>query len=183
RWRAYETWCAELAAAHERAARASVLGSDAVNAQLARFGSAPVVGRRATLAELLRRPELDWRAGEQVAGAGGIAATDASPAALERLEIELCYEGYLRRQQAEAARLARADGMLVPTTIDFRAIPGLSNEVIEKLEAIRPRSVGQASRISGVTPAAVAILLTHIGLVERRKADVASRSPLRVAAG
>jgi tRNA uridine 5-carboxymethylaminomethyl modification enzyme len=176
RWRAYETWCQELAAAHDRAARATVLGSDAVNAQLARFGSAPVVGRRATLAELLRRPELDWRAVEQVAHAGGVARSDASPAALERLEIELVYEGYLRRQEADAAKLARADGVLVPAAIDFREIPGLSNEVVEKLEAIRPRSVGQASRISGVTPAAVAILLTHIGLVERRKAEVASRS-------
>jgi tRNA uridine 5-carboxymethylaminomethyl modification enzyme len=177
RWRAYEAWCTELAAAHDRAARAWVVGSDAVNAQLASFGSAPVAGRRATLAELLRRPELDWRAVEQIACAGGLAASDASPAALERLEIELCYEGYLRRQEADAARVARADSVLVPATIDFRDIPGLSNEVVEKLEAIRPRSVGQASRISGVTPAAVAILLTHIGLVERRKAGVASRSP------
>jgi tRNA uridine 5-carboxymethylaminomethyl modification enzyme len=177
RWRAYETWCGELAAAHERAMRASVVGTDAVNAQLARFGSAPVVGRRATLAELLRRPELDWRAVEQIGDAGGVARSCASPAALERLEIELVYEGYLRRQEADAAKLARADGVLVPAAMDFREIPGLSNEVVEKLEAIRPRSVGQASRISGVTPAAVAILLTHIGLVERRKAEIASRSP------
>ena len=71
--------------------------------------------------------------------------------------------------------MARADGVLVPAAIDFRDIPGLSNEVVEKLEAVRPRSVGQASRISGVTPAAIAILLTHIGLVERRRAEVASR--------
>ena len=73
--------------------------------------------------------------------------------------------------------MARADSVLVPSTIDFRDIPGLSNEVVEKLEAVRPRSVGQASRISGVTPAAIAILLTHIGLVERRRAEVASRTP------
>ena len=52
----------------------------------------------------------------------------------------------------------------VPDELDYRGIPGLSNEVVEKLEAIRPRSVGQASRISGMTPAAIAILLTHIGL-------------------
>jgi tRNA uridine 5-carboxymethylaminomethyl modification enzyme len=175
RWRSYEAWGAELAAAHARALRASVVGSDAVNAQLVKLGSSPIVSRRVTLAELLRRPELDWRAVEQVAHAGGLAESDASPAALERLEIELCYDGYLRRQEAEAARLARADGVLVPAAIDFRDIPGLSNEVVEKLEAIRPRSVGQASRISGVTPAAVAILLTHIGLVERRRAEVTSR--------
>jgi tRNA uridine 5-carboxymethylaminomethyl modification enzyme len=176
RWRSYEAWCRELAAAHDRAARAWVVGGDAVNAQLAKFGSSPVTGRRATLAELLRRPELDWRAVEQIAEAGGIAASDASSAALERLEIELCYEGYLRRQEVDAAKLARADGVLLPAALAFRDIPGLSNEVVEKLEAIRPRSVGQASRISGVTPAAVAILLTHIGLVERRKGEVVSRS-------
>jgi len=175
RWSAYEAWQRELAAARDRAAKASVLGTDAVNAQLARFGSAPIVARRATLAELLRRPELDWRAVEQIAIAGGVAASEASPAALERLEIETCYEGYLRRQETEAAKVARADHVLLPHEIDYREIPGLSNEVVEKLEQIRPRSVGQASRISGVTPAAIAILLTHIGLVERRKADVASR--------
>jgi tRNA uridine 5-carboxymethylaminomethyl modification enzyme len=176
RWATFCAWQAELAAAGARAEHASVTGTDAVNAQLARFGSAPLAGRRATLAELLRRPELDWRAVEAIADAGGIAPGAAGPAALERLEIELCYAGYLRRQEADAARVARADGVLVPDELAFRDIPGLSNEVVEKLEAIRPRSVGQASRISGVTPAAVAILLTHIGLVERRRAEVGSRS-------
>ena len=175
RWRAYEAWCAELAAAHDRAQRASVTGTDAVNAQLAQLGSAPIVGRRATLGELLRRPELDWRAVEQVASAAGLAPSLAGPAALERVEIELGYEGYLKRQEADAVKLSRADAVRLPDAIEYRGIPGLSNEVVEKLEAIRPRSVGQASRISGVTPAAVAILLAHIALVERRKAEVASR--------
>jgi tRNA uridine 5-carboxymethylaminomethyl modification enzyme len=175
RWRAWEAWRAELDAALERAHRAAVTGTDAVNAALARHGSAAIVGRRATLAELLRRPELGWRAVEEIAAAGGIAPPAAGEAALERVEIELGYEGYLRRQEADAARLARADGVLVPGDLEYRGIPGLSNEVVEKLEAIRPRSVGQASRISGVTPAAIAILLTHIGLSERRKAEVGSR--------
>jgi len=174
RWRAFEVWRAELAAAHDRAQRAGVVGSDAVNAQLARHGSSPIVGRRVQLAELLRRPELDWRAVEAIAEAGGVAASEAGPAALERIAIELLYEGYLRRQEADAARLQRADAVLVPGDIDFRAIPGLSNEVVEKLEAIRPRSVGQASRISGVTPAAIAILMTHIGLFHRRRAAIPS---------
>jgi tRNA uridine 5-carboxymethylaminomethyl modification enzyme len=172
RWRAFEAWRSELAAAHERSQRAYVTGTDAVNAQLVRFGSAPIVGRRATLAELARRPELDWRAVEEIAAAGGVAPSVASAAALERVEIELCYEGYLHRQEAEAHRLARADAVRVPDEIDYRGIPGLSNEVVEKLEAIRPRSVGQASRISGITPAAVSILLTHISLHGRRRADV-----------
>jgi tRNA uridine 5-carboxymethylaminomethyl modification enzyme len=177
RWRAWEAWRAELDAAFERAHRASVTGTDAVNAALARHGSAAVAGRRATLAELLRRPELDWRAVEEIAAAGGLGPGAAGPAALERVEIERGYEGYLRRQEADAARLARADGVLVPGDLDYRGIPGLSNEAVEKLEAIRPRSVGQASRISGVTPAAIAILLTHIGLSARRTAEVGSPPP------
>jgi len=177
RWRAYEGWQVELAGAFDRARRASVTGTIAVNAVMARFGSSPIADRRATLAELARRPELDWRAVEEIAAAGGVAASEASPATLERIQIELAYEGYLRRQEADAARVARADSVLVPVELDFRGIPGLSNEVVEKLEAIRPRSVGQASRISGVTPAAIAILLTHIGLSARRKAEVRSRLP------
>ena len=176
RWAAFEAWQAELSRAHERAERASVVGSDAVNAVLARHGSAPIVSRRATLAELLRRPELDWRAVEEVAAAGGVAPAEVGPAALERVEVELTYQGYLRRQEADAAKVARADAVRLPDELDYRGIPGLSNEVIEKLEAIRPRSVGQASRISGVTPAAVAILLTHVGLVERRRAAVRSQT-------
>jgi tRNA uridine 5-carboxymethylaminomethyl modification enzyme len=171
RWSAFDGWRTEVAAAQARARDASVLGTDAVNAALARFGSSPITNRRATLAELYKRPELDWRAVEEIADAGGIAAWTGSESALERIEIELCYDGYLRRQESEAAKLAKADSVRVPDGIVYRDIPGLSNEVVEKLEQIRPRSVGQASRISGVTPAAVAILMTHIGLVRRRRAS------------
>ncbi len=170
RWRAFEAWQRELAAVHDRAERASVLGTDAVNAQLAKHGSSPISGRRVTLAELLRRPELDVSAVEQIANAGGVAPSLHGAAALERVAIELCYAGYLKRQESDAARLQRADSVRVPDDIDFAVISGLSREVVEKLEAIRPRSVGQASRISGVTPAAIAILLTHIAMYERRRA-------------
>jgi tRNA uridine 5-carboxymethylaminomethyl modification enzyme len=169
RWRAFEAWQRELAAVHDRVRRASVTGTPAVNAELVKHGSSPLVNTRATLVELLRRPELDHRAVEAIAAAGGVAASDASPAALERVAIEVTYEGYLRRQEADAAKLQRADSVRVPDELDYRTIAGLSREVVEKLEAIRPRSVGQASRISGVTPAAIAILLTHIGLSQRKK--------------
>jgi tRNA uridine 5-carboxymethylaminomethyl modification enzyme len=174
RWRTFEAWRAELDAAHARARDAYVLGTDAVNAALAKYGSSPIANRRATLAELCKRPELDWRAVEEIASAGGVAAWTGSEAALERVAIEVCYDGYLRRQEADAAKLAKADNVRVPDGIVYKDIPGLSNEVVEKLEAIRPRSVGQASRISGVTPAAVAILMTHISLSHRRERASAS---------
>jgi tRNA uridine 5-carboxymethylaminomethyl modification enzyme len=172
RWRVFEQWRADLTAAHDRAERASVTGTPAVNDALARHGSAPIEARRASLAELLRRPELDWRAVEAIAAAAGIAPSPHTAGVLERVAIELTYAGYLRRQEAEAHKLQRADAVRVPDELDYRAIPGLSREVIEKLEQVRPRSVGQASRISGITPAAVAILITHIGLHQRRRADV-----------
>jgi tRNA uridine 5-carboxymethylaminomethyl modification enzyme len=101
-----------------------------------------------------------------------VAPAVASAAALERESIELAYEGYLKRQETEATKLARADAVRIPDDLDVRSIAGLSREVVEKLEAVRPRSLGQASRISGVTPAAIAILMTHIGLHQRRRADV-----------
>jgi tRNA uridine 5-carboxymethylaminomethyl modification enzyme len=167
RWREFETWQAEIATAMERAHGASVTGTPAVNDALARHGSAAIENKRASLAELLRRPELDWRAVEQIAAAGGVAPTTASELTLDRIAIELSYAGYLRRQEADAARVARADAVTLPSDLDFRAIPGLSREVVEKLETIRPRSVGQASRISGMTPAAIAILLTYLSSQRR----------------
>jgi tRNA uridine 5-carboxymethylaminomethyl modification enzyme len=71
--------------------------------------------------------------------------------------------------------MQRADDVRIPDELDVAVIPGLSREVIEKLVAIRPRSLGQASRISGMTPAAIAILLTHIGLFHRKGREVGSR--------
>jgi tRNA uridine 5-carboxymethylaminomethyl modification enzyme len=126
-----------------------------------------------TLAELLRRPELDWAAVETIAAAGGLGGA-AAPAIAQRVEIEIKYSGYLRRQEVEARRVANAEQVGLPADLDYAGIPGLSREVVEKLDRIRPRSIGQASRISGVTPAAVAILLTHIGLTHRRRAAVPS---------
>ncbi len=174
RWAALEAWRAELAEAVERSERASVTGTPAVNEVLARYASAPIANRRATLAELGRRPELDWRAVEEIAVAGGLAPSPASPQTLERVAIELAYAGYLRRQEADAAKLARADAVRLADDLDYGQIPGLSREVVEKLAAIRPRSIGQASRISGVTPAAVAILLTYVSTRAQRERQSAS---------
>jgi tRNA uridine 5-carboxymethylaminomethyl modification enzyme len=177
-WRWFERRQADIARGLERARTAGVTGTPAVNDALAHLGSAPIVGRRATLAELMRRPELGWAEVERIAAAGGLAPFACDPDVADdvtaRIETELVYEGYLRRQEVDAARLQRADAVRLPEDLDYGTIPGLSREVVEKLSALKPRSVGQASRVSGVTPAAVSILMTHVALTRRRAADVPS---------
>jgi tRNA uridine 5-carboxymethylaminomethyl modification enzyme len=98
-----------------------------------------------------------------------LAAPEIDRAVAERAETEIKYAGYLSRQQTEAERLSRLENMRLPLDMDYASVHGLSAEVREKLSATRPRSIGQASRISGVTPVAVSILMTHLNL-ERRQA-------------
>ncbi len=174
RWALFEGEQAALEAARVRAHAVSVTGTPAVNEALIALGSSPIEHRRATIAELMRRPELDAAAIERVVAAAGHEGGVPTPTIAARLEIELKYDGYLARQAHEAARMARADDIRVPDDLDYAIIPGLSREVVEKLSVTRPRSVGQAGRISGVTPAAIAILMTYIGIAARRQSALAS---------
>ncbi|MCP3176180.1 tRNA uridine-5-carboxymethylaminomethyl(34) synthesis enzyme MnmG [Desulfuromonas sp. KJ2020] len=107
-----------------------------------------------TLEELLRRPEL---AIEDVK----FLAPDLAllePAVLNLLEVEVKYEGYIRRQEEQVKRFRKTEEVLIPESFDYRAVSGLTAEVREKLERVRPVNLGQAARIPGVTPAAIAIL-------------------------
>ena len=127
--------------------------SAGVNDRLAAAGSAPL-SAPVRLADLLRRPELDLDAVERIAGEDlGIA-----PCCREQVEVEIKYSGYIKRQEEQVARFRRHENRRIPENIDYSQIPGLSNEVVEKLSAVRPRSLGQAARISGVTPAAIGVL-------------------------
>jgi tRNA uridine 5-carboxymethylaminomethyl modification enzyme len=76
--------------------------------------------------------------------------------------LRIKYEGYIRRQQEQVARFRKSESVRLPDDFDFAAIPGLSAEVVEKLSRIRPLNLGQASRISGITPAAVSILQVQL---------------------
>jgi tRNA uridine 5-carboxymethylaminomethyl modification enzyme len=78
------------------------------------------------------------------------------------LETGIKYEGYIRQQDREVEKLRRAESKRIPEDMDYAAMPGLSREVIEKLCRVRPRSIAQASRIPGVTPASLTILLFHL---------------------
>jgi tRNA uridine 5-carboxymethylaminomethyl modification enzyme len=170
RWAVYEAFRAELDATRERALRLWLAPSEAANRCLVALGSSPIVDRRVTLADLLRRPELGWAEVAEVAGAAGLDLPAVRADVVERLETEIKYDGYLARQENDARRLGRFDEVALPVDLDYAAIPGLSREAIEKLSSARPLSLGQASRISGVTPVAMTLLWTHLDAARRRRA-------------
>jgi tRNA uridine 5-carboxymethylaminomethyl modification enzyme len=125
------------------------------------------IEREYSLAELLRRPNVRYHA---LATEFGPAVTD--PSVAQQLEIQHKYEGYIARQQLEIARAEHNDNLPIPTDFDYLNVKGLSTEVAQKLTRQRPETIGQASRISGVTPAAVSLLLVH--LKRHRKSTVFS---------
>ncbi|MBI3811270.1 MAG: tRNA uridine-5-carboxymethylaminomethyl(34) synthesis enzyme MnmG [Nitrospirae bacterium] len=111
-----------------------------------------------TLEQLLKRPELDYGFIEQLSCSGGGFSEEVK----KRIEIEVKYEGYIQRQLKEVGRFKKMENRKIPPEFDYDSVIGLSNEVHEKLKEIRPFSIGQASRISGVTPAAVSLLLVAL---------------------
>jgi tRNA uridine 5-carboxymethylaminomethyl modification enzyme len=140
-----------------RLSAATVAPDNMTNEILTAAGSSPI--REAARAlDLLRRPEISYLDAVRMARIG--AALDFDQAA--ELEIEIKYEGYVRRQREAVTRFKRLEEAAIPEWIDFERISGLSTEVRERLARSRPTSLGQASRIPGVTPAAVAILAVHL---------------------
>ena len=114
-----------------------------------------------SLAELLRRPALDY---------DSLAEIDVNRPSLSRgarmtAEISIKYEGYIKRQIAEVNRKARLDEKKIPENIDYSSVKGLRLEAIQKLSKVRPLTIGQASRISGVSPADISVLMIYIGIV------------------
>jgi len=132
-------------------------------AKLSEDAARAVLGRplrkEQNLADLLRRPDVDYSALMALPGVGP--GVDA-PQVIEQLEINARYSGYLERQHDEIEKHRRNEGTLIPPDIDFAGVRGLSNEIQQKLSAHRPHTIGQASRISGVTPAAISLLLVYL---------------------
>ncbi len=119
--------------------------------------AAAALDRDQSLADLMRRPEIDYSA----LGSLGWPCPD-DPAVAEQVEIQLKYAGYIARQQAEIARSERNETLAIPVDFDYSVVNGLSFEVRQRLAQQRPETVGQAARISGVTPAAISLLLVHL---------------------
>ncbi len=133
-----------------------------------------------TLAGLLRRPEvpidvvLAWlqrtRLEEHAGLVGLLASLDAE--GRDRVQSDIRYEGYLRQEREAVARLKRAEEWRLPGSFEYRGMPGLSNEAVEKLERHRPRTLGQAGRIPGVPPSAVTLLLAKLAAMPRAVSTV-----------
>ncbi|WP_421160357.1 tRNA uridine-5-carboxymethylaminomethyl(34) synthesis enzyme MnmG [Aeromonas dhakensis] len=115
--------------------------------------------REQSLEELLRRPEVTYDALMAIEGVGP-ALSDS--AAADQVEIQIKYAGYIERQHDEVEKQLRNENTLLPLDMNYRDVNGLSNEVIAKLNDAKPQTIGQASRISGITPAAISILLVHL---------------------
>ncbi|MCV2886526.1 tRNA uridine-5-carboxymethylaminomethyl(34) synthesis enzyme MnmG [Aestuariibacter sp. AA17] len=117
------------------------------------------VSREHSLEDLIRRPEMTYQTLMTIEALGpGI----DDPLAAEQVEIQIKYAGYIERQKDEIAKAQRHENTLLPMDFDYSTISGLSNEVIAKLTDARPETIGKASRISGITPAAISLLLVHL---------------------
>ncbi|MDO6764217.1 tRNA uridine-5-carboxymethylaminomethyl(34) synthesis enzyme MnmG [Agarivorans sp. 1_MG-2023] len=126
------------------------------------------INREHSLEELIRRPELTY---QQLMRIDGFGPGVDLPAAAEQVEIQIKYDGYIKRQLEEIKKTQKHENTLLPIDLDFSKISGLSNEVVAKLTNSRPETIGKAARISGVTPAAVSLLLVYL-----KKHDLARKS-------
>ncbi len=127
------------------------------------------LNREYSLLDLLKRPEMNWDKITQVIPE----CKDVAPEVAEQVEIHVKYAGYIDRQQEEIAKLRRNENLALPSDFDYSDIAGLSNEIKQKLQEVRPATLAQAGRIPGVTPAAVSLLLVYLkkhGAMQRQSA-------------
>lgn len=142
----------------ERAKEKTIGANSKVQELLTALGSTPLKSGT-TLAELITRPELSYDV---------LAPIDSDrpklpEAVTEQVEIELKYEGYIKRQMSQVAQFKKMEHKKIPADIDYDAIPSIRIEARQKLKQVRPENVGQASRISGVSPADISVLLVYLG--------------------
>jgi tRNA uridine 5-carboxymethylaminomethyl modification enzyme len=157
----YDAMCRKRDAVARETARLKALwavpGNALGDALAARHGI--VLGREACALDLLRRPGLDYAGLTATDGFGP--PVDAADVAAQ-VEVQARYAGYLERQHAEIERQRRHESTAIPGVFDYDSVHGLSAEVLAKLKKAQPQTVGQAARISGVTPAAISLLLVHL---------------------
>ena len=156
---------------------ATVKADEGANALLESLGSAPLSAPQSAL-QLLRRPELNLRAiGNLLDSAHGARLASLPPDVISQLEIQVQYDGYISRQLADIRRRAATERMSIPPDFDYSSVNGITIEARQKLTRFRPSTVGQASRIAGVSPADVSLLL--ISLHRLRSTDSLADSIFR----
>jgi len=165
RWNAFSTKREAIERESARLDAILVRTTDISEAEATASFGAPL-SRETHALELLRRPQASHAAltALAVVGDAGVA-----PEVAEQVEIQARYAGYITRQREEVARARRQEETALPKSLDFAAVSGLSNEVRQRLEQVRPTTLGQASRIPGMTPAAISLLLVHLKKRSLRK--------------
>ncbi len=159
RWEAFSKKRDAIEQENRRLASTWVQPGTPAGSRLAEILGKPLA-REFTLGDLLKRPELGYADISDLPGIEGQPVSDDAVA--EQVQIQAKYQGYIDRQQDEINKLKRHEATPLPDSLDYRQIDGLSNEIRQKLADARPATLAQAARISGVTPAAVSILLIHL---------------------
>ncbi|MGP9676429.1 MULTISPECIES: tRNA uridine-5-carboxymethylaminomethyl(34) synthesis enzyme MnmG [unclassified Halomonas] len=159
RWEAFSKKREAIALETARLASVWIQPSSPAAAKIAEKTGKPL-SREYRLSDLLKRPELNYADLTELPGLESGVINDEAVA--EQVQIQSKYEGYIERQQYEIDKLKRHEAMPLPADLDYQRVEGLSNEIRQKLTNVRPETLAQAARISGVTPAAVSILLVHL---------------------
>lgn len=138
--------------------------TEKIKSILAKVSSAGLPQQGISLAGLLRRPEISYEELRLLTGDEGELPEEVK----EQVEIQVKYEGYIKKQRAQVERFERMEGKKLPKDIDYGQVKGISVEAKEKLEKVRPGSIGQAVRIAGVSPADISVLLIYLEQKRRR---------------
>ena len=168
RYRAFEKKRKMVQEEIDRLKKTIVPVNERVQEILKKANSAPVQ-HGTTAAVLLRRPEINYGHIKEIAP-----GPELPPEVIEVVEIEIKYEGYIKKQMQQVERFEKLEGRRIPDDIDYTQVKGLSNEARQKLSQIRPRSIGQASRISGVNPSDIAVLLVYLEGRQRAEEQAAT---------
>lgn len=167
RWRVFSSKQSAIQREQERLKSVSVSPEKLPDAEAVRV-LGKTIDKDYTLYELLRRPEISYAHLMRLPGAGEI-LTDLQ--VIAQVEIQAKYQGYIQRQQEEIERYQQFEKTSLPQDFDYREVVGLSSEVQQKLNQHKPQTLGQAGRISGITPAAISLLLVHLkrGFIQKEK--------------
>ena len=158
RWRVFNEKLELIAQEQQRLHDMFVRPGTSQAAALQQFSQDPLK-HECRVAELLKRPEFDYKTLMAIDGFGPALQ---HPQAIEQVEIKAKYAGYIKRQHQDIDKMRRHEETALPMDFDYEQVKGLSNEVRQKLKDTRPATLGQAGRISGVTPAAISLLLVQL---------------------